>query len=129
MTIAILLLGFFPYTNAYLNLFYSLNRDAFQKTIELVNNGEIRHLQTDTNEYAVPYRSTSYAGVMYTEGVSKIMFFAYYGFEKAVVIVYSSVDSGIDKDDFNDGFPTGYNWGFSDIKKIDTNWYSATVPW
>lgn len=129
--VTIFLLGLFPYTKAYLKANYSINKEEFQKTIQLLNNGEMQQYQIGTDKFLVPYRLTSYSGVLYTDvdnGVTKVMFFAYSGFNKDVVIVYSSDDSGINENDFSGNFPIGSTWNFSKINKIDTNWYSSTIP-
>ncbi|MEA4831616.1 hypothetical protein SDC9_127036 [bioreactor metagenome] len=122
-----LLYALFPYTNLYLNMYYSLNKGMLQKTVQLMNEGKVYPI--DNNEYIVPYKSTSYTGVLYTEvndGITKIMFYAFKGVKKDIVIVYSSDDSSINKKDFNN-IIYGGTWNFSNIKKIDTNWYSATI--
>ena|GEM_PF-2825954 len=122
----IYLIVFFPYTKAYFNLYLSINQNQLQKTVQMQKMGR----QIDRNEYIVPYRFTSFSGVMYTQvngEVKKDLFYTYNGFQKDIVIVYTSDDSGIDKRDFSECFPTGYYWNFREIHKIERNWYSATV--
>jgi hypothetical protein len=94
-----------------------------------MNNGEMQKYQIGTNKYMAPYRLTSYSGVLNTDvhdNVTKIMFYAFSGLKKDVVIVYCSDDSGIDKRDFNGGIYGG-SWNFSNTRKINVNWYSATI--
>lgn len=131
--VTVLLLGFFPYTKMYLDLNYSINKARFQQTIHLVDSGEIKgykkNYQLGSDEYIAPYRLSSYSGVVRVQvhnDVTKLMFSAYKGYSREVVIVYSSDDSGINKKDFSDRL-NGATWNFSNIKKIDGNWYSATV--
>lgn len=127
--ITIFFLFVFPYTDAYLDLNYSLNKEQLQETVQMVKSGKIHKYQIDEYEYMAPYRLTSYSGVLYLDqnsGVTKIMFYAFRRFQKDVVIVYSSDDSSIDETDFFNvlGFA---RWNYSNIQKIETNWYSATV--
>lgn len=129
--ITIFLLNFFPYTKLYLNLNYSLNRGRFQQTIQIINGGEIedykRNYQLGSEEYIVPYRLASYSGVIQVQihnDIIKVMFSAYKGYSREVVIVYASDDSGIDKTDFSSN---GATCNYSNINKIDVNWYSATI--
>lgn len=120
--ITILLLTVIPYTDVYVNLNYSFNKDNFNKTIEMINDGEIQLPRTNTNEYIVPYRLTSYTGQLYTyenDDVIKIMFFAYSGIRGGVVLVYSSDDSEIKN--------TEFQRRFENVKKVDKNWYSARI--
>lgn len=129
MLFTILLLIVFPYTNMYINMFYKLNQEQLQKTIQMVYNGEIHSYAIDENEYRVPFRLTSYSGVMQKDihnGVTKVEFNAFKGIKKDndVIIVYASDDSGITSDDFTDDLIT---WNLSNIKKICPKWYSATV--
>ncbi len=129
MAFTILLLIVFPYTKTYINMFYKLNQEQLQKTIQMVNSEEIHSYAIDENEYRAPFRLTSYSGVMHKDshnGVTKVKFYAFKGIKKDndVIIVYSSDDSSIDSDDFSDDL---VKWNLSNIKKICPNWYSATV--
>lgn len=120
MVVTILLLTVVPYSDTYANLNYSLNKQNFEKTIDMVNNGEIQQYQTNMTEYVVPYRFTSYIGKLYTcvnDDVTKVMFYAYRGFRGSVVLIYSSDGSEIKNRDFEKSF--------NSIKRIDDNWYSA----
>lgn len=119
--ITILFLTVFPYTNAYVNLYYSLNKGNLHKTIEMVNSGEIQR-RTGKYEYVVPYRLTSYSKEMYAHSnneVTEVLFFVYKGFKKAMIMVYYSDDSGVKENDFS-AIRNPRN-----IKKVDDNWYSA----
>jgi hypothetical protein len=129
MIITIVLFVFLPYSKTYIELNYSFNKERFQKTVQLMNNGVMQRYQIGTNKYIAPYRVTSYSGVLYTDvndGVTKIMFYAFSGLKKDVVIVYCSDDSGIDQRDFS-GSIYDAMWNYSNTKKIDVNWYSAII--
>jgi hypothetical protein len=126
MIVTILLLTFVPYSKGYVNIFYSINKDDFQKIVQMYNKGELDDFQSNVNEYIVPYRLTSYTGKMYvqnTEGVSKIQFYASGGFRK-LVIIYSSDDSGINQEDF---YNLRIKMDYRNIRRIDKNWYSAVI--
>ena len=125
-SITVILLLVFPYTEAYVNLDYSINKDNFQKTVQMANHME--NYLIGEGEYIVPYRLTSYSGVLNkADGtITKMMFYAYSGFGKCVVIIYTADDSGINSEEFSEIFNIG-KWKYSNIRKLDTNWYSATV--
>ncbi len=128
MITTILLLTVVPYTKGYLNVFYAINKDHFQKTIQMYNKGELQRYQCGATEYYVPYRLSSYIGkmdVQDNESSIKIRFYAYRGFFSDIVIVYSSDDSGINENDFS---VLGYKINYSNVRGIDKNWYSAVIP-
>jgi hypothetical protein len=90
---------------------------------------QLGEYQIGQDEYMVPYRSTSHTGTMLVQekaGVIKTMFYIYRGFGINKVLVYVSDDSGIHPNDFNFGLPS-YTQNLGNIKKMDANWYSATI--
>lgn len=122
ITMTIMLLTVIPYTGAFININYSFNKDNFTKTIEMINNSEVELPRKNTNEYIVPYRLTSYTGLLYTyenDDVTKIMFYVFSGFRGGVVLVYSSDGSELKNTDFQRRF--------ENIEKVDENWYSAYI--
>ena len=122
ITMTIMLLTVIPYTGAFININYSFNKDNFTKTIEMINNSEGELPRKNTNEYIVPYRLTSYTGLLYTyenDDVTKIMFYVFSGFRGGVVLVYSSDGSELKNTDFQRRF--------ENIEKVDENWYSAYI--
>jgi hypothetical protein len=96
----------------------------------MYHNGELSNYHGEDDTYIVPYNFVSYTGLMYAQdrkGVTKIWFDVYEGFAKNRIIVYTSDDSGISANDFiGELFNKDI---YSDISKIDTNWYSATVSY
>lgn len=129
--ITVIVFAVLPYTKGYESLFYSINKNNYNKIIEMINSREILDYQCDSNMYIVPYRMASYTGKMTAEtrdGVTKIKFYAYRGFLKSIVIMYASDDSGINQDDFVDYPYTRAKFEFSNLSTIEPKWYTATVP-
>ncbi len=129
VSITLLILFFIPYSKTYLNFDYETNKVYREKTIEMVASKVIQQYQSGEDEYIAPYRLTSYTGKIYVQdvdGVTKVLFYSYKGFTKSRIIVYSSDDSGIIENDFNFGVPQN-KLDLGDIKRLDKNWYSATI--
>jgi hypothetical protein len=127
-SLTVLFYLFVPYSNTFAKLQYNVNKDHYAKTIKLLHSGELPNYHAEEDTYIVPYRFTSYTRLMNVQnsgGVTKIWFDVYKGLTKIKIIVYTSDDSGIKVTDFSKG--DGYTYTYSDIKKIETNWYSATV--
>jgi hypothetical protein len=118
----------FPLTDLYYNISYKINAVKRTQIVEMLWQNKLDRYQIGANEYMVPFRSCSYTGTMLVQKKAdniKVMFYINYFFGKSKVLIYVSDDSGIDKNDFNGGLQ--YNLHFSDIKKVDFDWYTATI--
>ena len=127
--LTILYICVYPLTGIYKNIDYASNYKKRIQIVEMYENHQLTNYQISQDEYMVPYRSASHTGTMLiqeTDGVVKIMFYVRQGFKTSAVLVYASDDNGIHGTDFNFGLPL-FSQRFSDVKKIDVNWYSATI--
>lgn len=124
IALTIALLTVIPYTDAFVKMSYLVNKNNLTKTIDMINDSEIELPRTNTNEYIVPFRLTSYTGRLYTyeiDNVTKIMFYVFSGIRGGVVLVYSPDGSGLKNADFERRF--------ENIEKVDENWYSAHIKY
>lgn len=125
---AVLIYLFVPYSSVFAKYQYQLNKDHYAKTIQMLNDGELSYYHAEANTYFVPFRFVSYTRLMYvqnSDSTTKIWFDVYEGLTKSKIIIFAADNSGINENDFAKAF--GFKYNYSDIKQIDTNWYSATV--
>ncbi len=127
---AIITVFVFPRTELYTNIDYNINRTNRELSINMIKSGGIDEYRIDIDEYITPFRQASYNRIMHIQeenGVLKVMFYVYLGMREKSVIVYVSDDSGIEADDFSIGLPPEATYGFNDVKKLSSNWYSANI--
>jgi hypothetical protein len=117
----------YPLTDMYLRKNFRNNIDNRIQVVKMIENKEIAEYQIGQDEYIVPYRSVSRTGTVLVQqrsGVTKVLFYIYKGMSMNKVLIYVSDNSSINTEDFNFGIPSNKQ-NFSNIKKIDSNWYYA----
>jgi hypothetical protein len=127
--LTILLFTWIPFTEVYQKLFFAAEHKQLTDTMQQYESGALISYTVGYDEYLAPYRLTSYTGKVYinkTGDVIRAVFTVYKGFGQQSVLLYSSSGEGI-----NDAAYSFYLYGesLSDIKKLDTNWYAATVTY
>jgi hypothetical protein len=124
ISLTVILLTIIPYTDTYINMNYTVNKNKLNETVDMIVDGDIELARTNNNEYIAPYRLTSYTGQLYTydkDDITKVMFYVFSGYRGGVVLVYSTDDSELMSSDFQRRF--------ENIQKVDENWYSAYVSY
>lgn len=123
VTIAtILVTTFLPYSNIYLKAYYAINKECLERTVVMLDNGEMDKYQIDSGTYTAPYRTTSYTSMIYANSKTKeSLFFVYRGLTTGVVVLYS--------EDGASYFESDRSKQYENIRIIEDNWYSATVTY
>ncbi len=123
MIIPVLLILFFPYSRAYTVLFYALNKDRLQQTLD---SAELEKYYKGDGIYTVPYRFASDMDeIRVLSDSGEVMYFAYNGcgFVRDVLLIYSPHDDLLNRKSqlLDDSLSIGH------IVRLDTGWYSATT--
>ena len=127
IALTVLFFTYIPYTGVYQRTYFALEKNHLNVTIQMLRTNTL--VQTDSDEFIVPYRLTSHTGKIYAHNSNrdtKAIFTIYRGFHKSSILLYTSSTDDIRENAFNFG---PYETNIADIKKLDTYWYTANIEY
>ncbi|MBQ8836611.1 MAG: hypothetical protein IJ002_03770 [Clostridia bacterium] len=116
---------FLPQTELGIELNFTCLRSAREETVMMYQSDTLS--QSGPYEYIPNSRIESQTGRVYITDSGKIEFTLYHCFKKSVKLIYTPDDEGVNGTEYFSDSSNKYPRSYTDIKKLDINWYVATV--